>query len=102
MAYTLKKHTSKLKNRGMDPYIIHNLSTNGVVHLATLDEGEPVVANWISGCRLKKNHKPLTPKILERLHATKQWKQNKENMKQEAIVKAKERVMKLRRRRQYM
>ena len=63
LAYTLKQHTKKLKKRGMGPYIIHDLSASGAVHLATLD-GEPM-ANWISGCRLKKYHETLTPDILE-------------------------------------
>ncbi len=72
LAYTLKQHTSKLKKRGMGPYIIHDLSSSGAVHLATLD-GEPM-ANWISGCRLKKYKEPLTDEILQRLHATKEQK----------------------------
>ena len=65
LAYTLKQHTSKLKKRGMGPYVIHDLSTSGAVHLATLD-GEPM-SNWISGCRLKKYNEPLTDDILKRL-----------------------------------
>lgn len=70
LAYTLKQHTSKLKKHNMGPYIIHNLSSSGAVHLATLD-GEPMTS-WISGCKLKKYHEPLTQDILNRLHATKQ------------------------------
>ena len=81
----------------MGPYIIHDLSASGAVHLATLD-GEPM-ANWISGCRLKKYHETLTPDILERLHAAKVCKQTKENKKITAIAEAKERAAKLRRRR---
>lgn len=55
LAYTLKQHTSKLKKRGMmGPYVIHNLSSSGAMHLATLD-GEPVGAG-----RLKKYHELLT------------------------------------------
>lgn len=41
LAYTLKHHTSKLKKRGLGPYVIHDLSASGAVHLATLD-GEPM------------------------------------------------------------
>ena len=41
LAYTLKQHTSKLKKRGMGPYVIHDLLASGAVHLATLD-GEPM------------------------------------------------------------
>ena len=43
LAYTLKQHTSKLKKRGMGPYVIHNLLSSGAVHLATLD-GEPMTS----------------------------------------------------------
>ena len=81
----------------MGPYVIHDLSTSGAVHLATLD-GEPM-ANWISGCRLKKYHETLTTDILEQLHAAKVRKQTKENQKITAIAEAKERAAKLRRRR---
>ena len=77
LAYALKQHTSKLKKRGMGPYVIHDLSASGAVHLATLD-GEPM-ANWISGCRLKKYHEPLTEDILNRLHAAKEHKQRKQS-----------------------
>ena len=37
LAYTLKQHTSKLKKRGMGPFVIHDLSSSGTVHLATID-----------------------------------------------------------------
>ena len=37
LGYTLKQHTTKLKKRGMGPYVIHDLSHSGAVHLATLD-----------------------------------------------------------------
>lgn len=79
----------------MGPYVIHDLSVSGAIHLATLD-GEPM-ANWISGCRLKKYYKPLTEDILSRLHAAKERKQRKETIKQQAQTKAKERAAKLRR-----
>ena len=62
MAYTLKQHTSKLKKQGMEPYLIHDLSASGAVHLATLD-GVPM-ANSIRGCRLKKYKEPLTDELL--------------------------------------
>ena len=54
LVYTLQQHTSKLTKRGRGPYVIESLSPSGAVWLATLD-GEPM-ANWISGCRLKKYH----------------------------------------------
>ena len=97
MGYTLKQQTSKLKKRGMGPYLIHGLLTSGAVHLATLD-GVPM-ANWISGCCLKKYKEPLTDEILRRLHATKEHKRKHENMKNLAQQEAKERAAKLRRQR---
>ena len=54
----------------MGPYMIHDLSASGAVHLATLD-GEPM-DNWISGCRVKKYLKPLTLEILEWIHKAKE------------------------------
>ena len=97
LAYTLKQHTSKLKKRGMGPYLIHDLSSSGAVHLATLD-GVPM-ANWISGCRLKKYKEPLTEDILKRLHATKERKRRDDKMKAQAQREAKERAVKLRKQR---
>ena len=75
LAYTLKQHTSKLKKCGMGPYVIHNLLSSGAVYLATLDE-EPMTS-WISGCRLKKYHEPLTQDMLQRLHTTKERSKQK-------------------------
>lgn len=97
LAYTLKQHTSKLKKWGVGPHVIHDLSNSGAVHLTTLD-GEPM-ANWISGCRLKKFHEPLTTDILKRLRAAKERKQRKEDIKHEAQEESKERANKLRQRR---
>ena len=51
---TLDPIAIQLKKRGMGPYVIHDLSASGVVHLATLD-GE-TMAKWICGYRLKKYH----------------------------------------------
>ena len=79
----------------MGPYVIHDLSASGAVHLATLD-GEPM-ANSISGCRLKKYHEPLTKDILNKLHAAKERKLRNETIKQQAQTEAKERATKLRR-----
>ena len=50
LAYTLKQHTSKLKKRGMGPYVIQDISTSEALRLATLD-GESM-PNWISGCQV--------------------------------------------------
>ena len=78
----------------MGPYVIHDLSASGAVHLATLD-GEPM-SNWISNCRLKKYKEPLTDETLQRLHAAKEQKLQQENMKQKAQEEAIERATKLR------
>ena len=94
LVYMLKQHTSKLKKRGMGPFVIHELSASGVVQLATLD-GEPM-ANWISGCRVKKYHEPLTPKILQRLHNAKERKQKEAQMKKDAFAEGKETARKRR------
>ena len=72
LAYTLKQHTSKLTKRGRGPYVIDSLSPSGAVRLATLD-GD-LMANWISGCRLKKYHLPLTPEIRMHMHQAKERK----------------------------
>lgn len=52
-------------------------------------DGDPMTS-WISGCRLKKYHTPLTQKILNRLHATKEQNKQKEVIKAQAQVEAKE------------
>ena len=78
----------------MGPYVIHDLSASGAVHLATFD-GEPM-SNWISGCRLKKYKEPLTDEILQRLHVARERKTKYENMKQKAQEEARERAAKLR------
>ena len=54
---------------------------------------------WISGCRLKKYHEPLTQEILQRLHATKERNEQKVEQKAQAQAEAKERREKLRRKR---
>ena len=82
LAYTLKQHTSKLKKRGVGPYVIHHLSSSGAIQVATLD-GEPM-SSWISGCRLKKYKEPMTYEILQRLHATKERKKQQEQIKEQA------------------
>ena len=69
LVYMLKQHDLKLKKRGHRPYMIHDLSSSGAVRLATLDDEQ--MANWISGCQLKKYHEPLTADMLARLHASK-------------------------------
>ena len=54
---------------------------------------------WISGCRLKKYHEPLTQEILQRLHATKERSKQKVEQKAQAQAEAKERREKMRRKR---
>ena len=89
LAYTLKQHTSKLKKRGMGPYVIHNISTSGALRLATID-GEQM-PNWISGCRVKKYLEPLTLDMLERLHKAKERANASNKKRQDAITEAKAR-----------
>ena len=78
----------------MGPCVIHNLSSSGAVQLATLD-GEPM-SSWISGCRLKKYKELMTEEILQRLHATKERKNQQELIKKKAQEEARERATKLR------
>ena len=37
LAYTLKQHASKIKKQGMEPYVIHDISTIGALCFAILD-----------------------------------------------------------------
>ena len=78
----------------MGPYVIHNLSSSGAVQLATLDR-EPM-SSWISGCRLKKYKEPMTEEMLQRLHATKEKKNQQELIEKNAQEEAQERAAKLR------
>ena len=88
MAYTLKQHTSKLTTkRGRGPYVIESLSPSGAVRLATID-GE-LMANWISGCHLKKYHLPLMQEMLMRMHQAKERKLHAEQIKASAQEEAK-------------
>lgn len=61
LAYTLKHHASKLKKRGLGPFVVHDVSTSGALRLATLN-GEQMLT-WISGCQVKKYLAPLTMEI---------------------------------------
>ena len=54
--------------------MISGLSSSGAVKLSTLDGEE--MANWISGCRIKKYNTPLTIEELECLHKAR-WRQEK-------------------------
>ena len=92
LAYTLKQHTSKLKWRGMGPYVIHDISTSGALRLATLD-GEQM-PSWINGCGVKKYYKPLTYEMMEWLHKSKERKKRGEHVKEQAQIEAKERERK--------
>ena len=76
----------------MAHYVIHDISTSGAVRLATLD-GEQML-NWMSGCRIKKYHKALTPEMLERIHAAKQRKDKAKTLKEEALRESRERAQK--------
>ena len=53
--------------------------------------------NWISGCRLKKYHLPLTVDMLERVHAAKHRANKHEEQVQQAQAEVKEREAKRKR-----
>ena len=74
MVFTLKKHKRKLKMRGLGPYVINEIMSNGAVCLETL-HGEPM-ANFTNGSCLRCFHEPLTQEILERMHAAKTKKRH--------------------------
>ena len=57
--------------------MVSGLSSSGAVKLSTLDGEE--MANWISGCRIKKYNIPLTTSELERLHKAR-WRQKKQKL----------------------
>ena len=78
--------------RGLGPYVINEITSGGAVCLETLD-GEPM-ANFINGSCLKRFHEPLTPKMLEKMHAAKTRKLAIENMKKEAQEEARQRATK--------
>lgn len=59
----------KLKKWGMGPFVIKDLSPSGAIKLENLDGDK--MPSWISGCRVKKYHEPLTAKMLARMHAAK-------------------------------
>ena len=92
MVYTLKPHLGKFKKRGFGPCVIEEISSSGAVKLSTLD-GE-IMSNWISGCRIKKYHLPLTNDMLERMHAAKNRKEAIKRQKKEAQAEAKEQIRK--------
>ncbi|MCO5607683.1 hypothetical protein L7F22_061881 [Adiantum nelumboides] len=92
LVYSLKQHIPKFKKKGNSPFVIEDVFPSGAVKLSTLD-GEPM-ANWISGCRLKKYHLPLTHELLERMHAAKQRKIKRQQIIDEAQEEAKIRVLK--------
>ena len=54
--------------------MISKLSSSGAVKLSTLDGKE--MANWISGCRIKKYNLPLTTEELGCLHKAR-WRLEK-------------------------
>ena len=58
LLFTLKQFISKFTKRRQCLYVISGLSSNSAVRLSTLDGEE--MANWISGCMIKKYNLPLT------------------------------------------
>ena len=85
---TLKPHLGKFKKRGFRPCVIEEISLSGAIKLSTLDE--EIMSNWISGCRIKKYHFPLTNDMLEHMHAAKNTKEATKQQKVEAQAEAKE------------
>ena len=72
--------------------MISGLSSSGKVKLSTLDGEE--MANWISGCQIKKYSTPLTTLELEHLHKVR-WRQEKQKLVAEmAQEEAQERARK--------
>ncbi|MCO5571124.1 hypothetical protein L7F22_024856 [Adiantum nelumboides] len=92
LVYSLKQHIPKSKKKGNGPFVIEDVSPSGAVKLSTLDR-EPM-ANWISGCRLKKYQLPLTNELLERMHAAKQRRIKRQQIVDEAQEEARIRVLK--------
>ena len=88
--FTLKKFVSKLTKRGRGSCVISRLSSSGVVKLSTVDGKE--MANWISGCRIKKYELPLTNEMLERMHEARNRKEAAALQRKEAQAEAKERI----------
>ena len=73
--------------------MVEEISLSGAVKLSTLD-GE-IMFNWISGCRIKKYHLPLTNDMVEHMHATKNKKEAIEQQKEEAQAEATKRIKKI-------
>ncbi|MCO5580788.1 hypothetical protein L7F22_034659 [Adiantum nelumboides] len=92
LMYIRKQHSKKLQKRGNGPYVIQDISSSGAIKLATL-EGEEM-PNWISGCRLKKYHLPLTTEMLAKIHSAKEWKNKLNEIKAEAQEEARIRILK--------
>ena len=90
LVYTLKQHKSKLKLRGLGPFVINTTSTSGSIRLETLD-GEPM-ANYINGSCLWVYNKFLTLEMLNRMHVAKNRKEAHQQMIDEVQAKAKKRV----------
>ena len=83
LVYTLKQHASKLKKRGLGPYVVYDISSSGAIRLATLDN-KPM-PYYISGCRVKKYNEKLTTPMLQRIHDAKVRKRNEAKTIQDAI-----------------
>lgn len=79
LVYTLKKHKCKLKLRVLGPFSIDEISSNGAVLLETLDK-EPM-ANFIEMSCQCVYHEPLTNDMLECMHAAKNSKEVRGQMK---------------------
>ncbi|MCO5555202.1 hypothetical protein L7F22_008745 [Adiantum nelumboides] len=92
LVYTLKQHSRKMQKRGNGPYVIQDILLSGAIKLETL-KGEEM-PNWISGCRLKKYHLPLTIDMLAKIHGAKERKNKLKEIKVEAQEEARIRILK--------
>ena len=66
----------------MGPYVVHDISTSGAIKLATLYREH--MLNWMSGCCMRKYHKPLMPKMIEIIHKVRECQERVDKINQEA------------------
>lgn len=86
----MKQRKQKLKLRGINPFVINQITPSGIVHLETLD-GEPM-ANFINGSQLCVYHEPLIDSMLARMHTAGNCKEVQDQMKQEALAEGQARA----------
>ncbi len=84
----------------MGPFVIKDISSCGVIKVATLEGGE--MPNWISGCRIKKYEEPLTQEMLQKIHNAKALEKEHKRVVKEAQDEAKIRILKRKQQQQRM